>query len=1582
MRTAQAPLSQQQIKIVASGGQSGDQFGARVAISGDIAVVGANRATVNGQATQGAVYVFVRQGAAWVQQSRLLASDGVAGDQFGAAVAIDGNTIVVGARFAESNYGKAYVFTRNGQTGAWVEQKLPRTLYPGSAAFPGQFGFSVAISGTTIVVGNPRAHGTNNVPTGIAHVFVFDGTTWSLQVQFSGTSGVGLFGQAVAVSGGTFIVGDPGAFFDTPNDPSHPFGIVKGAAYVFTSAGATWSFQQQLSAPDGEQDDFFGQAVSLDGDSAIVGAPGDDINGRVDQGSMSIWTRSNNTWSQQYAITGTDSAAGDNFGTDVAIRGNTALVGALFHAVGSNANQGSAYVFSYNAGLWSQTDQLFAADGAANDRFGVAVALTHRSALVGAFGKQSLSGAAYIYESPDTDGDGLPDDWEINGITVDSSGVISVGNTGNGVFINLPAMGADPKHKDIFVHLDWMQDSPAGLKFKPNPRAIKMVMDSFAIAPVDNPDGKPGINLHVDFGPTSIMNPVTGETWGTKSFAGEVPYAAVLEGTAGSAADWPIGLDLVKTDRFNPNGRSAVFHYALYCEKYGDGGNKVGGGISRGIDASDFLLGVGSTGFNPIQEASFFMHELGHNLGLHHGGGDEIQNKPNYISIMNYRFDYIGTLKGSGGRSIDYSRRALDPLNETNLDETVGINDPDGHLTTWNFWSHVDSGLHNPCIDNPGEFNRLFYPTKALDWNCNGVADPAPVSVDVNSDAKCVRSSRADGLLYSTPAGDDVVIGRFIMSGPNRVCETAPACGVDANGQPQCDVRDDNQNGLPAGYVEPTVLTGFNDWPNLRFDGGEKIGSIHSTTTAQPNEGTADADTIVPPHELSTEEIAAEIPAPLIEEMNLAPLDVVTVSKQASGGSLVATFDGSGSTAVTGTIVKWTWDFGDGTTGTGANVTHTYNTSGDYFATLTVTDSNGHITLVPLLQRITVGSTPSPTPTASPTPSASPTPASGRYSFTKVIDNTQIFNGRQFDFLQSPPQMNDSRTLVFGAHVEDASTHNLVDLGYFRIAPGGTPTVIASIGTGFFTASQFGGYPSINAGGLVSVNGASDSNYANLGIYVGSGGSLTKIAGNETGSPFLDFNNSNPWINTSGTVAFRADLRASGAGIFSGNGGAVATIVDSGFGYLGNPAMNDAGTVAFWGRTNAGAEGIFASSGGAIQTIADTSGEFSSFGALPTINVGGAVAFQAYRDDNSNGIFLAKGGVITTIADSNGAFGNFYPGASINNNGTVVFEGFLKTGDGGIFTGPDPITNKVIAVGDSLFGGIVTNVAFLHGLNNNNDVAFVYRLDTKVNGIFVEGLAIASPRTVLANISTRMLVQTDDNVLIGGFIVTGTQPKKLIVRGMGPSLPVNGKLLDPTLELRDSTGALVEANDNWGDAANRQEIIDSKIPPNDPAESAILRSVLPGAYTAILRGANNSKGVGVVEVYDLDLTVDSKLANISTRGLVQTGDNVMIGGFIIAGSAPQKVIIRAIGPSLSIPGKLEDPTLELHDQNGGLIDSNDNWIDSPNKQAILDSSVPPTNNLESAIVATLPSSGAQYTGIVRGTNSSAGIAVVEVYALQ
>jgi hypothetical protein len=242
-------------------------------------------------------------------------------------------------------------------------------------------------------------------------------------------------------------------------------------------------------------------------------------------------------------------------------------------------------------------------------------------------------------------------------------------------------------------------------------------------------------------------------------------------------------------------------------------------------------------------------------------------------------------------------------------------------------------------------------------------------------------------------------------------------------------------------------------------------------------------------------------------------------------------------------------------------------------------------------------------------------------------------------------------------------------------------------------------------------------------------------------------------------------------------------------------------------------------------------------------------------------------------------------------------------------------------------------------------------------------------------------VETGDNVLIGGFIVTGTQPKKVIVRAIGPSLSAlfSGVLADPMLELRDSSGVLIRANDNWR-TDQESEIIATMIPPSNDLESAIV-ATLPAndsAYTAIVRGANGGTGIGVVEAYDLNQTVDSKLANISTRGLVQTGDNVLIGGLIVLGQNPARVIVRAIGPSLLVPGGLTDPTLELRDGNGGLIASNDNWR-SDQEAEIMATNIPPSNDLESAIVENL--APGNYTAIVRGVNDTIGVAVVEAYDL-
>ena len=258
------------------------------------------------------------------------------------------------------------------------------------------------------------------------------------------------------------------------------------------------------------------------------------------------------------------------------------------------------------------------------------------------------------------------------------------------------------------------------------------------------------------------------------------------------------------------------------------------------------------------------------------------------------------------------------------------------------------------------------------------------------------------------------------------------------------------------------------------------------------------------------------------------------------------------------------------------------------------------------------------------------------------------------------------------------------------------------------------------------------------------------------------------------------------------------------------------------------------------------------------------------------------------------------------------------------------------------------------------------------NAVLVSGSA-------LGNISTRLSVQTGDDVLIGGFIVTGSEPKKLMLRAIGPSLQLEGKLQDPVLELYDGAGELIAVNDNWQEAPNAQEIVDSTIAPSHELESAILMT-LPAegsSYTALVRGANGGTGVGLAEGYDLGQGANSKLANISTRGLVQTGTDVMIGGFFILNGS-QKVIVRAIGPSLPVEGNLADPELELFNSNGDPIASNQNWRDTQEAQ-ILETTIPPSHDLEAAIVATLPP--AFYTAIVRGTNQGTGVALVEVYAL-
>jgi hypothetical protein len=236
--------------------------------------------------------------------------------------------------------------------------------------------------------------------------------------------------------------------------------------------------------------------------------------------------------------------------------------------------------------------------------------------------------------------------------------------------------------------------------------------------------------------------------------------------------------------------------------------------------------------------------------------------------------------------------------------------------------------------------------------------------------------------------------------------------------------------------------------------------------------------------------------------------------------------------------------------------------------------------------------------------------------------------------------------------------------------------------------------------------------------------------------------------------------------------------------------------------------------------------------------------------------------------------------------------------------------------------------------------------------------------------------------MIGGFIITGNVSKKVALRAIGPSLVdagVTNALADPVIELYDSTGRLIAQNDN--SSSLPPDTIPVDLAPKNGKESFVGATLAPGSYTAILRGANGAAGVGLFELFDLD-PANARISNISTRGEVGMGSEVMIGGFIIGGEDPTKIIIRAIGPSLSsqnIPNALPDPLLELYDNNGSLIFTNDNWR-STQEEEILATGVAPSQDSESAIVATLTPGG--YTAMVRDAGTASGVALVEVYNLE
>ena len=379
---APATVTEELVKLTPSDGTPIDQFGNHVAVSGDTAVVGAPN--MHAFAGPGAAYVFTRVGETWTEQARLKASDGVPGDRFGWSVAISGDTIVVSAMWDDVDthvdQGSAYVFTR--AAGTWTEQAK---LTASDGAPLDQLGFSVAVSEDDVLVGaKSLAEDVNVAPQGSAYVFTRTGGDWTQQkklIPSDGFVGDG-FGFRVAIDGETAVVG---AVRDNGG---------QGSAYVFSRSSGIWAEEAILGASDGASE--FGFWVGLDDDTIVVGDPSNDT-----KGAAYLFTRMGGRWAELQKLTASDGAKGDYFGRSVAVSGGTVVVGAQFDDADpeNDGAEGSAYVFRRTGRIWREKAHLIAEDGAANDLFGVSVAVSGDTTVVGAsFAKVGTKqGAAYVW---------------------------------------------------------------------------------------------------------------------------------------------------------------------------------------------------------------------------------------------------------------------------------------------------------------------------------------------------------------------------------------------------------------------------------------------------------------------------------------------------------------------------------------------------------------------------------------------------------------------------------------------------------------------------------------------------------------------------------------------------------------------------------------------------------------------------------------------------------------------------------------------------------------------------------------------------------------------------------------------------------------------------------------------------------------------------------------------------------------------------------------------------------------------------------------------------------------------------------